>query len=210
MVELCTNIEFTIRERGKIVGRRASHNIFLNYGRDWFSRLISLSAFGPPLVPEQDARIRYIGFGIGGAKQTAASVLSAPLSTHYPGPNTQTDIDPRASRLERPVRLGWGVGPNVPSGTWPNLTYDPGDVFLKSVQAPVEHPQPTTTRFRVVVTAGEIASATFLSVPISEVGIFPNSANPNLYNNQAISYDTFEPFPKTTGYDVEMTWSFRF
>ncbi len=69
-IQINLNLNLTMRERGKIVARREGHNIFLNAGRAWISRLISYATFSP-LVAEDDDRIRYMGLGIGGSRQLA-------------------------------------------------------------------------------------------------------------------------------------------
>ena len=209
-MEIKSNLSLVARERGKIVALREGHNIWLNTGRTWLSKLMSATSFGP-VVPQEDQRVRYIGFGIGGGAQSNASMVSSPpLVDHYPGTNTNTDHDPAVLRLERPVRLSWAAGPSTPTGTYPALTYDPGDVWLRQVSAPATHPQTTTTRVHVTLAGGDVSSGPFSYLPLSEIGLFPNGADPNLFNNAPLAYDTFEPLPKTASITIDIFWTIRF
>ena len=158
-IEVKQNIEIIARERGKIVARREGHNIWLNTGRGYLADLISLISYNPD-NPLQDNRIKYMGLGIGGAQQLAVNaVANPPLSTGYPGPNAQTDVDPDLIRLERPVRISGG-----------SLTY-PGnigvDVWLGQVVAPPDQPTSTEVKFARTFILDEISYAPYLSVPLS-------------------------------------------
>lgn len=110
-IELKTNITFTLRdERGKLTQRR-SHNVWLDYGRDWLLYLMSYDITSPlpghphtiPVTPAPSYRIFSMGFGIGGTKQIAT--LPPILDTTYPGTNAQTDTDLTVTYLERPVMV---------------------------------------------------------------------------------------------------------
>src|ERR1700761_419955 len=104
-IEVKSNLSLVMRERGKIVGRRDGHNIWLNLGREYLASLIAYSSFSP-LTTERDDRIRYMGVGIGGNRQQMLSIANnPPYSVSYTGSNAQTDNDPTLARLERPVRI---------------------------------------------------------------------------------------------------------
>lgn len=205
-IEVKSNLTLIIRERGKIVTRRKGHNIWLNLGREFLAQLISYTSFAP-LTPERDDRIRYMGLGIGGTRQIAPTVANAsPLGgasppNAYAGTNAQTDTDLLVTNLERPVRISGGT-----------LAY-PGDVldvWLGQVQAPASHPTATQTTFRRVFTQAEVSYGIYTSVPLSEVALFTHAANPNVYNNTAIAYDTFDTVSKTGAFDLEVAWTIRF
>lgn len=203
-VEVQSNLRIIVRERGKIVQRREGHNIWLDVGREYLAQLIALSAIGPD-VPERNDRIKYIGFGIGGTRQTSPAVANTPpMSVAYPGTNMQTDLDPTITRLERPVRVSG-------STTAPSDPYSPLDLWLGTIQAPVVHTTAHEVTFRRVFTQTEISYSTFLTVPLSEVGLFTSAANPiGQPYNRPVAYDTFDVLSKTGAVSTELEWTVRF
>lgn len=205
-IEVRSNLFLTARERGKIVARREGHNIWLNLGREYLAQLIAYASF-TPLTPERNDRVRYMGLGIGGSRQIAPGVANAsPLGgasppNDYAGTNSQTDEDPTVTRLERPVRVS---GSNTP---YPGLA---GDAWLGQVQAPATHPTATQVTFIRLFTQLDVSYGTYLSVPLSEVMLFTSAANPNVYNNTGIAYDTFDTLSKTLAFELEVAWTVRF
>lgn len=204
-VQVHSNLFLTLRERGKIVGRREGHNIFLDYGREWLSGLIAYQSFSPDVV-EDDRRIRYMGLGIGGVRQFAPEFANTPPLTDYgPGATSgtggfsQTDTDPALTTLERPVRISGHTGPGT----------QPGDRWLGQVQAPPEHPTPTSTTFYRLFTWEEISYAPYLTVPVSEIGLFLSDADPNFPLNNIVAYDTFDTLGKNTSFELEVSWTLR-
>jgi len=200
-IEVRYNLDITARERGKIVDRRLTHNIFVDLGREWISQLISYVTFSPD-VPENNYRVKYMGFGIGGNRQTSPSVAdTSPISPPYSGANVQTDTDRTVTSLERPVRVTGS------SSAYPGLA---GDKWLGLIQAPAEHPTAQRTAFRRVFTSVEVSYAPFLGVPLSEIGLYTSAANPEGYKNNLIAYDTFDTITKTTAVELEVVWTFIF
>lgn len=203
-----SNLFLTFRERGKIVARRQGHNIWLNLGREYLASLICYSSYTGTFpmavgVPERNDRIQYMGFGIGGTRQLAPGIAnSAPLTPAYAGTNLQTDTDPTVTGLERPVRIS-GASDSYPYA-------DPSNIWLGQVQAPVVHPTATASQFSRLFSTTEISYTPFLSVPLSEVGLFTGSASPTIYNNNAIAYDTFDAISKTNAFSLEVDWTIRF
>lgn len=197
-------VRLTIRERGKIVGRREGHNIWVDLGREYLAGRVSFQSYGPD-TPQRSDAIKYIGFGIGGSRQVAPSVAnSAPMSTAYPGTNAQTDTDPAITTLERPVRISG-------STTIPSDPYNPADVWLGTIQAPPIHMQPTEVTFRRLFGQTEISYSTFTTVPLSEVGLFTSLANPvGQPFNTLVAYDTFDTISKTGAFEIEVEWTVRF
>lgn len=201
LIEVRQNLVLTMRERGKIVARRAGHNIWLNLGREYLASLMSYSSFSP-LTPERDDRVRYMGLGIGGTRQLMLAVANAsPLVTAYPGTNAQTDTQPSVVRLERPVRISGSSDP------YPGQA---GDVWLGQVQAPAEHPVATQTVYRRLFTQTDVSYSPFNSVPLCEIMLFTGNANTHVYNNTGIAYDTFDPVSKTAAFELEVEWTIRF
>lgn len=203
-----SNLEITLRERGKIVARREGHNIWLDFGREYLSRLLGFTSF-IPLLPEEDNRISYMGFGVGGTRQLAPAISNnEPISSHYPGTNLATDTQPGLLKLERPARFGWTSGPSAPSGGDP-LVYDSGDFWLRQITA-ATHPTPTSTRFTLVAAASDFNGSFYLVVPLSEIGLFHRGAAVQDYNNSPVAYDTFDTVQKTGAFDLNVSWTIRF
>lgn len=213
-----SNLLLTVyNERGKRVARSKGHNIFLTVGRQWLPDLISYQALPagsppPPLPVTQvdDRGVRYMGLGMGGTRQSnLATANAAPLGTHYPGTNAQTDDDPGVVRLERPVRISSPIpgSPALPPA------YDAGDVWLGQVAAPPVKPTPTSVRFSRLFAAGEVAYGPFTTVPISEIGLFLHSDSASYIHNPyntPFAYDTFDTFHMSTAFSVVAEWELRF
>lgn len=198
-IEAKSNLTLTTRERGKLVSRRQGHNIWLNLGREWLARLIAYQSLGPD-VPEDDQRVKYIGLGIGGTQQLVTPVPS-PVGTVYTGTNTQTDTDPTVTVMERPVRVSGS------ESAYPGIA---GDEWVGLVQAPAGRPVATSTVFRRVFTQLEVSYGSFLSVPLSEVGLFLSGADPESSQNTMVAYDTFDTISKTAAFELEVEWTIRF
>lgn len=203
-VKVRNNLKITLRERGKIAGRREGHNIWLDLGREYLAALLALTSYGPD-TPERNDRIKYMGFGIGGTRQVAPSVANAaPLVTAYPGTNIQTDLQPEVTTLERPVRVSG-------STTIPSSPYSGTDVWLGTIQAPPTHVTANEVTFRRLFTQSEISYSTYTTVPLSEVMLFTSAANPiGVYNNTGVAYDTFDTVSKTGAFALEVEWTVRF
>lgn len=200
-VEVRQNLNLTMRERGKIVGRREGHNIWLDLGREYLSQLMSYSSY-TPLTPVRDDRIRYMGLGIGGTRQLIPSVANAaPLGTSYPGTNAQTDEDPLVTRLERPVRVTGGS--TVPP-------YAVGDAWLGQIVAPADFSIPNQVTYRRLFSQVEVSYNPYLTVPLSEVMLFTNASAVNVYNNTGVAYDTYDALSKTYAFELEIVWTIKF
>ena len=208
-----SNIQLIVRERGKIVARRETHNIVTNIGRQFLAETITPATLGPgaAFTRTADQVVRYIGFGIGGTRQTAAAASSPPFSTDYPGTNAQTDTDLTISGLERPVAVSGTINtPGVPSPA----------VWMNEIATPGTFPSATTTRFIALFTEPQINFGTYASVPISEIGLFRGDADVSLPNGAAgaypgsggliLAYDTFNTISKTGLFSIEVRWEFRF
>ncbi len=210
-IQVKQNIHIVARERGKVVATRDSHNIFVDLGREWLTRLISYQSYGPD-VAQRDDRIRYMGFGIGGTKQLLPAIADAnPLggvggayeagSAPGIGSNVQTDLDRTVISLERPVRV---------SGTSSGYPGVNGDVWVGQIQAPAAHSTSNSVSFRRLFTQQEISYLPFSSVPLSEVGLYTSLANPGFYLNTLVAYDTIDVISKTSALSIEVTWTFNF
>lgn len=197
-IEVKSNLSLTARERGKIVARREGHNIWLNLGREYIAQLMTYSLMAP-LTTVRNDRIRYMGLGIGGTRQVAPTIANAgALLAAYPGTNLQTDENPAVTVLERPVRV---------SGTATPAPYDAADVWLGQIQAPSSMPAFNQVVYRRLFLSYEVNYNPYLIVPLSEVGLFTNAANPLLPQNTMIAYDTFETLAKTDAVELEIAWT---
>jgi hypothetical protein len=202
-IEIKQNLIITARERGKIVARREGHNIWLNVGREYLAQLISYRSFGPD-VPYINERIKYMGVGVGGTRQLALmqSANIAPIVPDYAGTNIQTDTDPTITTIERPVRISGGTGAPAAGDVWVGVigSSDPfpalpafGEVTHRRIFGPLE-----------------VSYAPYLSVPLSEIGLYTAAANPELSNNKAVAYDTFDTLSKTVAISIEAVWTIKF
>jgi len=200
-IEVKQNLRIIARERGKIVAQRDGHNIWLNLGREYLAKLIAFISLGPD-VPELDFRVKYMGLGIGGTAQVAPGVANAlPISPPYVGTNVRTDVDPTVTYLERPVRVTGSSSP------YPGLA---GDVWLGTIQAPPGHATPYETTFSRFFSSLEVSYLPFLSVPLSEIMLFTSGADPGIYHNLGIAYDTFDTLSKTFAVELQVDWTLRF
>jgi len=200
-IEVKYNLKLTTRERGKLVDQREVHNIFLDLGREWLAQLVSYQSLSPD-VPFRNDRVRYMGFGVGGNRQIALAAANAPpISPPYSGTNLQTDTDPLITTMERPVRISGSTAP------YPGVV---GDEWVGSIGSADPLTIPTQTTFRRLFTQTELSYGPYVSVPVSEVGLFTSNADPSNHQNIMIAYDTFDTISKTTAFELEVVWTIRF
>jgi hypothetical protein len=212
-IEVKWNLAIDIYERGKRKPHYESrtHNIVVNTGRQMICENITAQSFGPgTFVRHQDTVVRYIGFGIGGARQNSPSAAASPYSDLYPAGyeyapagthNTQLDTDVAVARLERPVQV----------------TAAP--LWMQQISTPGTFPTAQSTRFIAVFGQTDISFGGYTSVPLSEIGLFISSADPSLPNGAAgpypgagthlMAYDTFDTLHKTGGFSIEVRWELR-
>lgn len=199
-----------IDKKGRTYQKRQSHNVFLNYGRDWLKRLVALNV-GP--VPFRDDRIRYIAYGIGGTNQRWDPAVIRALHPAWAGyaddwvggagaaGPVQTDTDPTSLALEWPVEVSAG------------LYYD-------SISIPATFPTGIgIVRFTVVAGYNEISFGIYDSVPVSEIGLFTESV-PDLsvapteailpLEKFGVAYHAFDPLSKTSEFVMQTDWELRF
>jgi len=200
-IEVKPNLRITCRERGKIVDRREGHNIWLAVGREYLAKLIAYQSYDPD-VPFIDARIKYIGLGIGGTRQVAPNLANnAPISPPYVGTNVQNDVSLYTLQLERPVRL---------SGSSTNYPGVNGDVWLGRVDSADVSTEANKVVFRRVISQTEVNYGPFTTMPLSEIGMFIATADPSYMSNAPVAYDTFDTISKTSGITLEVEWSIHF
>ncbi len=177
-------VELVVRERGKLVERVRGTNIWLNFGRTWLRNLACWDS-------GEQRRIMYMGFGIGGSRQSMQTMASQPpLSTDYPGGYDYTDIDGTHLRLERPVRPAGGT-------------------YLRALTPPT-FPSPHSVKFSAVFTEGDFNYGSYLAMPLSEIGLFLQGSNPAVVSNSPVAYDTFNTIQKTSMVTLEVNWVVSF
>lgn len=211
------NVLIKIFERGKLIGTRSGHNIWLDHGRAYLASMIGYATLGPD-VPEVNDRIRYMELGIGGNKQALLPMAnSPPLSVSYqvgadPNAtsgneyNTAYPIYPPITTLERPVRITGGVAPypGVPSDNWlidtPNLFFTHTALSELTVHAIVDG------------SAGHIVYSSFLQMPLCEAGLVLDEVGAGMHipYSPVAAYYTFDTILLTPTVKLEFIWTVRF
>ncbi len=216
------NVLIKVYESDVLVDVRELHNVWVGQGRVYLANMLGYTSHGPD-VPEETARLSYLGVGIGGKYQgELGAVGMAPLSVSYPAdgdgqrPGTTTDgnqYDHENSQwvpittLERPVRISGGSNPYG--------TAAGGDVWL------VEPPNLFTTHmslYDVTVhavvdgSAGDVSYAPFGVMPVSEAALFVNQAGLTVNDvyPPLVAYAAFGTIPLGPSSRVEFIWSIRF
>ena len=187
-----TNIELTLRDTsGMVVDQRRTHNRWTDFGKGTLAHLLAYSSFTPETVYE-DKRPRYVGFGIGGKKQTYLSTANnPPLSVNYPvTSNTQDDLSTNIVLIERPIR--------IQAGTW-----------IREFNVPT-FDDSYSVRFSTTFAPGDITYGGLLCVPISEVALFLSDATVSSDINFTIAYDAFESVVKTDQFYLDVSWVLKF
>lgn len=209
IIEVKYNLHIEARERGKLVRVSDTHNIFVDSGRNWLAQLMGYNTLPtPPTAPNiitdpyTNHRIRYIGVGIGGDRQHyPTSYFNSPPLDFYSATFLQNDTTPAVSHLETPVPCyGVGVGTTFWLAQVTNVT-----TGLPNGQI----------RFTRVFTEDELSYNGFPLIPISEVALFTNDANPTTdpypvrYDGPMVAYDTLDTFPKNNSIVLQFDWTLR-
>lgn len=163
---------------GKVIDQRESHNIFLDYGREWISELI---AYDSGLAQFRGDRVRYVGVGIGGTDQSL--VYTAIQAMGYAGyaDDWQYFGHPGAEVLTRGGEGGTGTTGPVQQDTDPTVTGLEYPVqittqnYYDQVKQPASFPEAGVVRFTSVLGYSDVSYGTYSSVPLSEVGLFVSS-----------------------------------
>jgi len=218
-IQVESNVKIIIRERGKIVGHRESHNIVVNQGKAWLRDRLGASLY--PSMP------------------TTPTTGPYPFA-QYPGDgswNISASLSPYVMRY-----CAFGQGGLLNGGTYtenvhiggledplPLLNSAPApsgysQTFMKQALPQVNptdltvFPSSHEVCFRFVVLKNELSFAG--PVDISEVAAFFSIANPyrmptvSEYSNIAVpgfaAYNIFEPFPKGLAHVFELLWYWRY
>lgn len=225
-----TNVDILHYRRGELVEVRCGHNIWTDNGRTWLSKLVSYMFIDPanPLndIPENVARLRYFGLGMGGRKASPSSLVGDFLAAYPPGydPNAtdghsyqqEDPTGPPISTLERPIRRS-GVNDPV-TDPYPG---DPADVWLYGDVATYRRDNQSLTVDVVVdCTGGEVIYGSFLPPPagngagmvISEAGLFNDDVgvSQNQPYSPLVAYINFATIQLTVESLVRFSWTIRF
>jgi hypothetical protein len=222
---------------GYLVGEQAKHNVWTRFGEQYLAEMVGALGFGgvpsaplpsDPVFPERDERIKYMGLGVGSAKQTTPLVDVAPISTSYPvgyadevyAPDylvvgqtngKQYDSDnptaPLIGTLERPVRVSGGTNPyNTAPGSdiW---RIGPPALFLTHQSS-----QDVTVHATVdVLNNNDVAYPPFnLGVPVTEAGLFTDVAGTSPAYVPLLAYVSFATIMLDADDIVEFIWQVRF
>lgn len=214
-----SNVFITHRVGGRVVDYREGHNVWVDNGRALLAKLVAYSSFSPD-TPEENNRVKYMGFGIGGKKQTAT--IAGQLATTYPAgsdPNAtdgkqynhEYPVNPNAtiSTLERPIKI---------SGT---LDAYPGNASDRWLTDPTDDTQFMTLRTSqyqqgfhtfLDMSAGDFLVSSFSSIPLSEVGLFSGSVTPTgaVAYNTLVAYYNFDDFELVATSELELWWFVNF
>tara|TARA_B100001250_G_scaffold393787_1_gene396911 strand:- start:1556 stop:2218 length:663 start_codon:yes stop_codon:yes gene_type:complete len=201
------------RETGNLVDQRRSHNVVTNTGRAWLARLVGSDDYSQePPHPHVTTKIKYMGFGCGGALQTDNSFS-----------NSQSELVTVTS-IEDPVTMA--ISGSV-------------DTYLKKVDnqttSSIYFPGDYRTRFVCDILESELSFATSktrtsskvvgTAVPVSEAGLYlssakptfdasANPANPNEADpaqpNSLVAYNIFAPIVVTPNVMLRVEWELRF
>jgi hypothetical protein len=211
------NVSILIYEKDadgtKLVGRRDTHNVMTNRGKEWLMQRLGGSNYGvSPPTPHRTDVIKYVGFGVGGALQSNAAFL-----------HSQLEI-PTVVAIQDPIAYSVVAGTNKR--------------YLKTVNAQVlgdvdDFPAFNRTVFTLDVLETEISfpgSRSLASnvlvdtlVPVSEAGLYLSSAVPTYdpgaplgagnvdprSDNFMVCYNIFEPIPVTPNTLLRILWEIR-
>lgn len=223
------NVRIVLRERGKITALREVHNTWTYLGRQYLSELVSLATQGPD-VPQADARLKYIGFGIGGKGQNQLSmanmspwnaVMPAGLDPNMTLGNQYDDkfaIAPPVNTLERPAPITAVTGPTpaYPSALdWRTTGFD-----AAQIHQPFSRPTSTTLRYFAQFRQGvnshfyyihdPYVTGGFQQMPLSEAGLYLNNVTTTVAYEPVATYVTFDTIQITKDTDLEIEWDVRF
>lgn len=215
-IKVGSNVRLRLLDKpgGRVVEQRESHNIFVNYGREWIAEL---TAYETTLTPFREDRIRYMSVGIGGtAQQLSVSAIqglgyngylydgsgnntwdyASPFTTldtgGYATGNTtgvtgavQTDQDADVTGLEYPVQIA------APTASTPS--------YYNEVKAPTSFPTAGIVRFTGVLGYSDVSFGAATSVPLSEIGLFTGSASEGVTDTVQPPLDSNEQRDPTAG-----------
>lgn len=207
------NVSILIYENGELVGRRDTHNVMTNQGKEWLLQRLGSSNYGvSPPTPHRTDVIKYVGFGVGGALQTNAAFLRTQLEI----PTVVALQDPVAySTLSATAKRYLKTVTNQVLGNPADFPAFNRTVFtLDVLETEISYPGARTRGSNVLVDT---------LVPVSEAGLYLSSAATDydtgaplgagnvdpLSANFMVCYNIFEPVPVTPNTLLRILWEIR-
>lgn len=200
---------------GVLVDSRSVHNTWTEYGREYLTKVVSLQSMAGPGVPQEDHRIRYMGFGIGGTLATAAAFTPLLTTSYASGAdprntdgneyNKVNPTSPLISTLERPVRRSGSEDPYLGGPT-------PGDVWLFGAPSfSTYYRDNNSVTYKTVVDCsnGDITYGSFVTMPITEAGLYHSGADSGSPFSELVAYVNFDTITLDTSSFVTFSWTVR-
>lgn len=216
---MINNVFINVYENGELITQREGHNVWVDRGRQYLAEMVGYQEYTVP-TPERSDRIRYMGLGIGGNRQTRLDLANAvPLVTAYPAGydplattgNTyrkEYPINPLITSLERPIRITGGTNPYASAvGTDEWLIDDPQ--LFTTHQSLYE----VTLHGFVDCGAGEVIYGPWSEMPLSEMALFTSESgavDKNTPYSLAVAYFSFDTILLNSKSYVEFIWRVRF
>lgn len=212
-LEPTANVAISVFKDGKLIDQRVSHNVFTNTGRTWLSRLVGSYDYSQSPPPQHNLeKIKYIGFGCGGALQS-----NNDFATGQTELVTVTSLqDPVPVSIDGDQRLYLKQVDNQTNSS----IYFPGDFRTRFIVDIAESELSFTGN---ITRVSNMAVGT--SVPISEAGLYLSSANPRFTHNASpanpleadpagpnklVAYNIFDPIHVTPNVILRVEWELRF
>ena len=205
------NVSITLRKHGVVVHQHTGHNVWTEDGHAYLAKVLALQSYSPD-VPFEDARVKYLGLGIGGVRQSSGLTDGAPYTTYYPaGSNTPPTsgneynaaypFSPLIASLERPI----AVSASSPVVVYPGGA---GQSYLSEVYPYFTTPQIVEFLGYFDVDSTSILLAPFSEMPLSEIGLFLSSSDvEDAFNiGKLVAYHSFDTLLVTAGMVVEISW----
>lgn len=219
------NVVIRIFEDGELVDVRELHNVWVTRARAYLANMLGYASHDPD-VPEETARIKYLGVGIGGSFQgELGQVGLPPLSTSYPAngdslrPGTTTtgnQYDHRNPQwvpvitLERPVRISGGSNSYSSAAGSDVWLVEPPNLFTTHMSL-----NDVTVHAVIDGSLGDIIYAPFTTVPIAEAALFVDEVGVDNTDGTVafkplVAYVAFGTISMTSSSRVEFIWTVRF
>jgi hypothetical protein len=181
-----SNVEFILRERGKVRERREGHNVFTVAGKNLLSKLMPWSFIGTTDVPYTNRRVRWMGVGIGSQLEvTTVSAINQPVLV------TDTDYLSAIQSVE------------FPTSTSVRFIKEFGTGEITIVGTPV-----TITEAALFADVSPANMGGTEDVGYS--GVSSTTLDPTAVANAPISYKVIEGLTKTVDFTLEIRWEYRF
>lgn len=234
------NVFITLRKDGRVIDYREGHNVWLDLGRTYLATLISDVSFledrrvkymGLGIGGVKQAQLAIANSPPWSTSYPPGFDPNATTGNEY---NSEYPVDPLISTLERPIRISGGSSayPGAVGDKWllgpPPLEFNTsrgGDTGV--LTNPAEPPYtPGDASFAagadtgavifsgvIDTNVGDVLYPPFIEMPLSEVGLFLNSASQtgSDYNiGHMVAYFSFVTIPLVPTSILEVVWQVGF